>query len=108
MLCSAAQVLVFLENQLTATNLALIKVLIFMKSVKPKTHSINLLCQSKKTIFSEHTCSGGVALATIKGFGPGSLNIVSTSWSPTSNSMSIAPGGQLGEWAGEAKLGGWL
>ena len=48
------------------------------------------------------TCNGGVDLATIMGLGPGSLNMVSTSWSPISSSMSIAPGGQLfGEWAGE-------
>ena len=51
-----------------------------------------------------HTCNGGVALATIRGLGPGSLNIVSTSWSPTSTSISMAPGGQFGEWAGELEL----
>ena len=50
------------------------------------------------------TCNGGVDLATIRGLGPGSLNIVSTSWSPTSTSMSMAPGGQFGEWAGELLL----
>jgi hypothetical protein len=48
-----------------------------------------------------YTCNGGVDRATMSGLGPGSRNIVSTSWSPTSSSMSMAPGGQFGECVGD-------
>ena len=54
--------------------------------------------QSNRVILA---CNGGVDLATMIGLGPGSLNMVSTSWSPTSSSMSMAPGGQFGVCPGE-------